>query len=158
MFLKHCLEGSLWKHSCRPILEWTYPQMYWEKEASLLLSFAFGPVPKAKSSICISHLFDIRVVLFCLLRLLTPLDFYWKYLICYFSPTPSSVVNLRDFYLCINDIFDPFFLVLQPPLTWPLFSFNPFSNTKDHLSSELPSCQYRPVLSVPSPLSVPYQH
>lgn len=86
------------------------------------------------------------------------LGFLLKYLICYFSPTPSSVVNLRDFYLCINDIFDPFFLVLQPPLTWPLFSFYPFSNTKNHLSSELRSCQYRPVISVPSPLSVPHQH
>lgn len=106
----------------------------------------------ASTKIQVIYLYQspFRHLCYSLLSLKAPeiLGFLLKYLICCFSPTSSSVVNLRDFYLCINDIFDPFFLVLQPPLTWPLFSFNPFSNTKDHLSSELPSCQYRPVLSM----------
>lgn len=104
------------------------PQFHWE-EARLPLSFSFGPVLKSKSSVYICHLFHISIILFCLLGLLDNLGFLLKYLICYFSLTPSSVVSLRDFSLCINDILDPFFLAPQPLLILPVFSFSPFPTT-----------------------------
>lgn len=132
-----CSSNTVWKvlfenipvrpFSCGLIL----PQFHWE-EARLFLSFCFGPVLKSKSSLYICHLFHICIILFCLLGLLDNLGFLLKYPICCFSLTPSSVVNLRDFYLCINDIFDPF--------SWPL---SPFS-----------SCQC--CLSAPSPTPSPF--
>lgn len=52
-----------------------------------------------------------------LLSLETPdtLGFLLKYLICYFSPHSIFCCQPQRLYLCISDLFDPFFLVLQPP-------------------------------------------
>lgn len=53
-----------------------------------------------------------------------------KHLIRYFSPSPSSAVNLRGLYFCIDDIFAPLFLAPQPPLTLLVFSFSPSATPK----------------------------
>lgn len=100
-----------------------------------------------------SHLFYFsrlfHMCYFLSLRAPDMLGFLFKYLICYFSPL-HILLSSRNFYLCINNIFDPFFLAPQPPLTLPVFSFSPFSSTKDHLSSELPFSEDPSVTSVPS--------
>ena len=163
MLFAHGLEDSVWKHSCGPSLLWAYsysPASLGE-EGEVPLAFSFGLLPTWLSS---SH-----VQVFCFCRSLFPrlcysplslgahdaLGLLLKHLICYFSRIPSSVVNLRDLCLWIN-MFDPFFLAPQLPLTSPVFCLSPFTNTKGHLSSALPCCQDLPVICVhPTSQSLP---
>lgn len=151
MFLKYSWRSSVWKHSCRLILT---PQFHWKEEARLLLLFSFGLLPKWLSSFNVQliHFYQSPVLRLCY-SLPSPgahdtPGFLLKHQIWSFPPHPSFVVNLRDLNLWIN-IFDPFFLAPQPPLTLPVFCLSLFSNTKNHLFSELPSCHYLPVIRVP---------
>lgn len=129
------------------------PQFHWDEESRLLLFFSFGPLPKWLSSfnIQVIHLYPSPFLHLCYCLLSprahdTP-EFLLKHQIWYFPPHPSSVVNLRDFSFWMN-MFDPFFLA-QPPLTLPVFYFSPLSNTRNHLSSELPCCYHLSVICVP---------